>query len=360
MSHDTYMQVAIDLASITHGQTSPNPLVGCIIVKNGEVVGMGAHLKAGMEHAERHALAMAKEKAKGATLYCTLEPCSHTGRTSPCADAIVDAGVAKVIIASDDPNPKVAGNGIKRLRDAGIEVISGVLKEKADELNHGFFYHVMNKKPFVTLKMATSIDGKIATKHNESKWITSEEARLDGHKLRHQHDAILVGIETAIKDDPSLTTRLPEGGKNPIRVVLDRTLRISEDAKVLNDDAPSIIFTTNDVSEQKVERVKSKTTLVIQLEELSIDAILHSLYKNNVTSVLIEGGGTIHDSFIRSGYFNQVIHYQAPLLIGGREAPSAVSGTGIEALNDAPRLKLVSVDQIGPDIKAVYMREEER
>ncbi|SDN38753.1 bifunctional diaminohydroxyphosphoribosylaminopyrimidine deaminase/5-amino-6-(5-phosphoribosylamino)uracil reductase RibD [Alkalicoccus daliensis] len=358
--NETYMKLAIELAGAAAGQTSPNPLVGCVIVKQGEVIGMGAHLKAGEKHAERHALAMAGEKAAGAEMYVTLEPCSHTGRTPPCADAVVEAGIKKVYIGSVDPDSRVAGKGIQKLQNAGIEVVTGVMKEEADSLNRIFFHYAVNKKPYVTLKMATSIDGKIATVDGESQWITGTAARLDGHKLRHLHDAILVGIETVLADNPSLTTRLPQGGKNPLRIVLDSRLRVSKEATVIKDGGETWIFTTEQADTEKVEEIRAagvKLTVVPGFR-VPVEEVLIKLGEAEITSLLVEGGGTIHDSFLRAGILNEIVHYSAPLLIGGNSAPQAVSGQGLSRLAEVPRYNLAATEILGDDMKHVYYRKE--
>ncbi|ADU30065.1 bifunctional diaminohydroxyphosphoribosylaminopyrimidine deaminase/5-amino-6-(5-phosphoribosylamino)uracil reductase RibD [Evansella cellulosilytica] len=357
-----YMKMAIELAKVTEGHTTPNPVVGAVIVNNNQIVGFGAHLKAGEHHAEKHAIEMAKDKTEGATIYVTLEPCSHYGRTPPCADAVIEAGIKKVIIGSVDPNPKVSGRGIKKLEDAGIEVEVGCMKEETDKLNDVFFHFVNTKKPFVTLKSATSLDGKIATRTGESQWITSEESRKDVHQLRHKNDAILVGINTVIKDDPALTTRLPDGGKNPIRVILDRELRIPMTAKLINDHASlTWVITTRLANKEKIDLLRDKGTKVLILDDdkIEISSLLYLLGEHNITSLLVEGGGTVNDSFLKSGEFQQVIVYIAPLLIGGEDALSSFSGSGIEKLADAKKLKVQSLEQIGNDIKLVLTKGEE-
>lgn len=355
-----YMRIAIELANAAAGQTSPNPLVGCVIVNQGEIVGMGAHLKVGEKHAERHALGMAGDKATDAEMYVTLEPCSHTGRTPPCADAVIEAGITKVYIGSCDPDARVAGKGIEKLKKAGIEVVAGVMKEEADSLNRVFFHYAVNKKPYVTLKMATSIDGKIATVDGESQWITGTAARLDGHKLRHLHDAILVGIETVLADNPSLTTRLPDGGKNPVRIVLDSRLRIPEEAALLEDGGKTWIFTTEQGDSHKIENLKKTGVQVTVLPGFSIpvEEVLLKLGQAEISSLLVEGGGTIHDSFLRADVINEIVHYSAPILIGGRTAAQAVGGTGLSRLGEAPRFTIASTEVLGDDLKHVYYRKE--
>ncbi|TVP82803.1 MAG: bifunctional diaminohydroxyphosphoribosylaminopyrimidine deaminase/5-amino-6-(5-phosphoribosylamino)uracil reductase RibD [Alkalicoccus sp.] len=356
---ENYMKLAIEMAASAKGQTSPNPLVGAVIVKQGEVIGLGAHLKAGEKHAEKHALDMAGSRAEGADMYVTLEPCSHTGRTPPCADAVIDAGIKRVFIGSDDPDPRVSGRGINKLRKAGVEVHTGFLKEEADALNFVFFHFAVTKTPYVTLKMAASIDGKIAASSGESKWITGSASRMDGHFLRHENDAILAGIETILADNPLLTTRLPQGGKNPLRIILDSRLRIPSDAKALNEEAPSWIFTTEQAEESRIKELREAgvTVTVMSGFTIQLDEVMEKLGQADVSSLLVEGGGTVHDSFLREKLFQQVVLYMAPLLIGGKDAPSSVSGSGIHRLADVPRLKLLSVERLGEDTKHIFHRE---
>lgn len=287
-----YMKMAIDLAKSAKGQTAPNPAVGAVIVKNNEVAGLGAHLKAGEPHAERHAPQMAGEKAKGAVMYVTLEPCSHYGKTPPCADAVIDAGIRKVFVASSDPNPKVAGRGIHKLKEAGVEVIEGFMKEEGDRINREFFHFIKTKKPYVTLKSATSIDGKIATKTGESKWITGEEARKDVHMLRHRNDAILVGVNTVLADDPLLTTRLDGGGRNPVRIILDRRLRTPAEAGIVKDkSAPTWIITAKGAPQEKKDLLSGAGVKIIEMEsnEIIISELLAILGEHEITSLLVEG-----------------------------------------------------------------------
>ena len=239
-----YMRFALNLARSAEGQTSPNPLVGAVCVKDGQIIGTGAHLKAGTPHAEVHALMMAGTESHGADLYVTLEPCAHTGKTPPCTDLIISSGIRRVFVASIDPNPSVNGTGIGLLKAAGIEVITGILQEEAEQLNRAFFHFIKYGKPYVTLKAAATLDGRLSTQTGDSKWITSDAARTDVHHLRHTHDAILVGVQTVLHDNPFLTTRLPHGGKNPIRIILDRHLRTPTTANIVTDGAvETIIFT---------------------------------------------------------------------------------------------------------------------
>lgn len=356
-----YMELALNLARSAVGQTSPNPCVGAVVVNDGQVVGMGAHLKAGEAHAEVHALNMAGERAKDATIYVTLEPCSHFGKTPPCANAIIEAGIKRAVIATTDPNPKVSGEGIKRMIAAGIEVEVGLLQEEANELNEMFFHYMKTKKPFVTMKSATSLDGKIATVAGESKWITSEDARFDAHKYRHLHDAILVGIGTVLADDPSLTTRLPQGGKNPIRVILDSSLRTPLEANVVTDgEAPTWIVTTNGSSNEKRQALieKGVELIILDDEEILIERLLDELGSRGVMSLFVEGGAEVNGSFIAAKSVNQVIMYLAPKLIGGSDAPTASGGLGIEKLTDALAAQIRTIERIGVDLKIVAAIKE--
>lgn len=354
---ERYMRTAIEMAQATIGQTSPNPSVGAVVVKDGEVIGMGAHLKAGHAHAEVHALDMAGRDAEGATIYVTLEPCSHHGRTPPCADRIVEAGIKRAVVATLDPNPQVAGRGIKKLRQAGVEVVTEVLKEEADNLNEVFYHFISTKIPYVTLKSAMTLDGKIATATGESKWITGEEARADVHKDRHKHDAILIGVNTVIKDQPRLTTRLPDGGKNPIRIVLDTHLRTPIETPLIQDpEAPTWIITGNQVDQVKKEAYNAYShveVITMTSPTIAIEDVMHLLGEKGVTSLYVEGGATVNDAFVRAGMVQQMITYIAPKVIGGHDAPTPIGGQGIHSLEEAMSLKIEEVIHLGNDIKIV-------
>lgn len=358
MRDQDYMQLAINVAKAGVGQTTPNPVVGAVVVKDGRVVGIGAHLKAGDPHAEVHAIHMAGENAENSTVYVTLEPCSHHGKTPPCADLLIKSKVKRVVVATTDPNPLVGGKGISKLRNAGIDVEVGVCKEQADELNAVFYHYLENKTPFVTLKSATTLDGKIATVTGESKWITGEESRLDVHLYRSKHDAILVGVNTVLADNPSLTTRLPNGtGKNPIRIILDSSLRTPIDATVLNDgQAETWIIIGNGVIQEHVHPFTNKKGVrVLQVNEHrpTISSVLSLLGEEGISSVFVEGGAEVNGSFLKEKAINQVITYIAPKLIGGKNAPTSVGGSGIENLSNSLELKIKSVTQLGEDVKIV-------
>lgn len=350
------MKLALSLARATIGQTSPNPCVGAVLIKNGEIIGMGAHLKAGTEHAEVHAIKSAGEKARNAILYVTLEPCSHYGKTPPCADLIIQSGISKVFIATMDPNPCVAGTGIEKLREAGIQVEVGLCESEAIEINQPFFYFIKTKMPFVTLKAAMSLDGKIAAKTGDSKWITSEQSRQDVQKLRHEHDAILIGVNTLIKDNPFLTARLPRGGKNPIRVVLDTCLKTPVHSNIVQDPAAkTIIFTGKSINQQKADELKKHQVEIISLpsDNVAIDEVLKKLGERNIMSILVEGGADVHASFIEAKVFQQVILYIAPKIIGGRNAIPFVGGEGIHLMENAQNLIFQKIERIGSDMKIV-------
>ena len=329
-----YMQMALKLAEEGRGYTSPNPIVGCVIVDEaGTVVGRGYHHKAGEAHAEVNALAQAQEKAKGATVYVTLEPCAHVGRTGPCCDALIAAGVKRVVIAAKDPNPKVAGQGIARMKAAGIKVEQGVLAEEAYMQNEIFMHWMISGMPFVAMKYAMTLDGKLATYTGDAKWITGETARAYGHLLRHEYDAILVGKRTVLVDDPELTCRLVDGN-NPIRVVLDSNLEIPRTCKLVNDSkAPTIIVTGKDVPAKKVAAFTSKPGVRVMQVPLSdgepdLKYLLSALGRENITSVLVEGGSAVHGSFFDAGLVQRVYAFIAPKLIGGSNNISPVGGKG--------------------------------
>ncbi|WP_144513981.1 bifunctional diaminohydroxyphosphoribosylaminopyrimidine deaminase/5-amino-6-(5-phosphoribosylamino)uracil reductase RibD [Bacillus sp. FJAT-22090] len=355
-NHGFYMDIALKNAQAMKGQTAPNPLVGAVIVNDNRIVGIGAHMKAGEPHAEIHAIQMAGDHAKGATIYVTLEPCSHHGRTGPCAEAIVSAGIQKVVIATLDPNPLVSGRGVKILEEAGIEVIVGVQETASRKMNEVFNKFIVEQKPFVTLKAGITLDGKIASHTAHSKWITSEDARLDVHHLRNEHMAILVGVNTVIADNPELTTRIPNG-RNPIRVVLDSTLKIPMDSKLVTDKlADTWIFTSENYDQVKKEALQKQGISIFHTtgqEHVNPLDVLNSLGEKSVSSLLIEGGGTINAAFLENKLIDKAIIYIAPKLIGGKNAPTFMEGNGIEQMSDAVELVDTDITKIGKDFKFV-------
>lgn len=363
MNDEEYMKFALKLSNTVSGQTSPNPPVGAVVVKDNEILGFGAHLKAGDAHAEAHALEMAGDKAFGSTIYVTLEPCSHHGKTPPCADLIIRKGISRAVIAVTDPNEKVAGRGIEKLRAAGIEVEVGILQEEAEEINAVFFHYTKTKTPFVTVKSAVSLDGKTATYSGDSQWITGEAARLDVHHYRHKHDGILVGVHTVLADNPSLTTRLPHGGKNPLRVILDTNLRTPIDAKVITDnEARTWIFVGKNVTAQeKAAYIKYNGVSIIQIDDelLPIEKVLQVLGSEGIASLFVEGGATVNFSFLKEKKINQLILYMAPKLIGGKDATTSFAGAGFQTIAETLSLDIKTVEMIDKDIKIIAVPRKE-
>ncbi len=355
MNEEKYMLHALKLAERAEGDTSPNPMVGCVLVdERGIIVGEGYHHRAGEAHAEVNALLAADDLAKGATAYVTLEPCSHYGRTGPCCKALAEAGVAKVVAACLDPNPLVAGRGLEYLRQAGIKVSCGMCEEQAKKLNERFFCWITKKRPFITLKYAMTLDGKIATSTGDSKWITGEDARRFAHRLRRQHDAVLVGIGTVMADDPELTTRMVSG-KNPVRVVLDSSLKIPLQAKVLNEEARTIIFTGTEADKQKqnvLEIKKNVEVIRMPLKDgsIPIEQVVQKLSELNITSLLVEGGSAVHGAFFDSGLVDRVYAFIAPKLIGGKESLSPIGGVGSRLVAAGWQLDDVEQQLLGKDI----------
>lgn len=352
-----FMLRAIELAQEGRGRVSPNPMVGAVLVKDGRIVGEGFHVRAGAPHAEVMALEAAGEAARGATLYVTLEPCCHQGRTPPCAPRIVASGVTRLVAATLDPNPRVAGRGVALLGEAGVITEVGVLEPEAVRLNEIFFTYMTSGRPFVTLKAAVSLDGKIATVAGESRWITGEVARRRAHEMRNEVDAVLVGIGTVLRDDPLLTTRLGvPGERDPVRVIVDNLARLPVKARVLNpaSAAPTLVAVGPKAAASKVERLREAGATVLVLEQsarrISLSALMEALAAREITSVLIEGGAEIHASALAEGIVDKVALFLAPLLIGGKAAPGAVGGPGIEKLADAIRLRDVRVSPLGEDL----------
>ena len=351
-----FMRRALELAA--RGRTSPNPMVGAVIVKAGEIVGEGYHHKAGTPHAEVHAINSAGEKAKGAQLYVTLEPCCHRGRTPPCTKAIIQAGISSVVMAMYDPNPLVPGKGKAMLENYGITVQSGLLEQEARKLNEFYIKYITTGLPFVILKSAMSLDGKIATYTGKSKWITSETSRRKVHEIRDTVDAILVGIGTVINDNPSLTTRLMDRkGKDAVRIIVDSDARIPLPSKVLNLDstAPTLIAVTPKALEDKISQLKSAGAEVIVIPErndgrVNLKALMEGLGKREITSVMIEGGSEINASALKEGIVDKVMIFIAPKFIGGRTAPGLLGGQGIEHLSSAIGLRDIQVSKLGEDI----------
>jgi len=362
-----YMREALCLARLGRGRTSPNPVVGAIIVNEGRIVGRGWHQKAGQAHAEIHALSEAGYMAKEATMYVTLEPCCHCGRTGACTEAIMAAGIKRVVVAMTDPNPLVAGCGIGILRQNGIAVETDVMSGEAALLNAPFIKWITCKMPFVTLKNGISLDGKIATRTGNSRWITGAESRLEVHRMRDAADVVITGIGTVIADDPELTTRLPEGGKSPIRLVADRFARTPLTAKLINDQkAPTIIAVSEAAPLHRITALEAKGVEILMVREvgdrLDLSEILYNLGQRCLTHVMVEAGGTLNSSFLFGNYVDRVVMFIAPRIIGGNGAPGAYGGAGSDLLTDAVELEDLTVSQLGPDlmIEGFVKRRESR
>jgi diaminohydroxyphosphoribosylaminopyrimidine deaminase/5-amino-6-(5-phosphoribosylamino)uracil reductase len=353
----SYMKQALRLAAKGAGWVSPNPMVGAVVVKNDRVVGRGFHRAVGRPHAEVEALRIAKDAARGADLYVTLEPCNHHGRTPPCTEAILAAGVRRVIMATRDPNHRVAGGGAEFLTANGVEVRTGLLEAEARRLNEAWFHWMATGRPWVMAKAACSLDGKIATVGGESQWLTGEAARGYGHQLRHRVDAILVGIGTALADDPQLTPRLPRGkSKDPIRVVLDSRLRLPPSARMLQMDsnAPTWIATTSQAAGETIRALEDTgaQVLVAPTEggRVSLPALLELLGERQVQSLLVEGGAETLGSFFDQRLINQFFFFYAPKILGGQKAPSAVGGHGVTHLGKAHIARHLTVRRLGVDL----------
>ena len=357
MSRDIdYMKTALALAERGRGYASPNPMVGAVIVKDGQVVGKGWHEHAGGPHAEVNAIAAAGPAARGATLYVTLEPCNHHGRTPPCTEAVIAAGISRVVIAMADPNPNVAGGGADFLAEKGLRVETGLCEAAAKRLNEFFITHTLTRRPFVTLKCAATLDGYIATKSGDSKWVTGPTARRQVHRMRHAMDAILVGVGTVKADDPSLTARLDEmEGRNPVRIILDSRLSIPEDAKVLRQHPPSdtVIATGEAVDGQKAARIQATGARVLKLplcnERVDLSALLDHLGQTGITSLLVEGGGRVSGSFLSEGRVDKICFFYAPKILAGEGIPMC-SGPGPERMASAVALADMKVTHFGDDI----------
>ena len=349
-----FMRRALDLATKARGRTSPNPLVGCVLTRDGQIVGEGYHRRAGSIHAEIHALNAAGKNALGATAYVTLEPCSHFGRTPPCSEALIQAGVKRVVVALEDPNPLVSGRGISRLREAGVQVETGLLSQEASSLNEVFIKMITTGLPFVIYKSAMTLDCKIAAESGDSRWVSSGVSRNYVHQLRDRCDVILIGSETVIRDNPALTCRLPEG-RDPVRLIVDGKLRIPEDAQVLRSSrqSPCLIATTQTASPEKLSRLKQMDGVEVWqypvTRHVPLDTLLRDLVQRNWISVLLEGGGELAGKFLQKQLVNKIEFFLAPKLIGG-SGPSPLSGLHLERMAEAIPLDRLQVKMSAGDI----------
>ena len=350
---EQYMRMALSLARKGLGGTSPNPMVGAVLVKAGKIVGKGYHKKAGGPHAEVAALSDAKEEAKGSVLYVNLEPCVHLGKTPPCADALIEAGIKKVVVSMLDPNPLVNGKGVQKLRKAGIDVKVGLLEEEAKRLNEAFIVSMERKRPFFTLKAALSLDGKIATKTCDSKWISNEESRKYTDNLRAVADGILVGINTVIADNPMLIPKIVRPKKIPVRIVLDSKLRIplACDMVKTSEKYPTWIFTGEDSRADKEAKLKSMGIDVIRVPKdengrVSLKHVCDELYKRGIMDVIVEGGGEVNSALLKEGLIDKIFFFYGSILIGGKGAFNLIGGKGIDFLKDAYRIDIVAMKKI--------------
>lgn len=373
--HDSeYMHRAIELAKQGEGWVNPNPLVGAVIVKDGRIIGEGYHERFGNPHAERNAIKSLMEDAAGATMYVTLEPCVHQGKQPPCTDAIIENKIARVVIGSSDPNPLVAGKGVAALRQAGIEVEENILKEKCDALNPVFFHYIQSKTPYVVMKYAMTMDGKIATKTGASKWITNETSRNYVQKMRHVYMGIMVGIETVLKDDPMLSCRR-DVDRDPVRIICDSQLRIPLDCQIVQTakkidtilvcakkELPVGQITEPKDSDGSVGQLLDAGLRILNLpgEDGRVDlvALMRTLGDEGIDSVLLEGGGTINESALRAGIVNEIRAFIAPKIFGGK-AMTPVAGIGIEQPNEAFDFTFVSMEEMDGDLMLLYRAIED-
>lgn len=369
MAEEQFMKRAIELAKLGEGWTAPNPLVGAVVVKNGRVIGEGYHRKYGELHAERNALAACTEDSAGATLYVTLEPCCHYGKTPPCTEIIIEKKIAKVVIGSRDPNPKVAGKGARILREHGIEVVEDYMREACDALNPVFFHYITTKTPYVVLKFAMTLDGKIATRTGASKWITGEAARNHVHQLRGRYAGILAGIGTVLADDPMLNCRI-DGAHQPLRIILDSHLRIPMGSRLVRSakEYPLLIVcneSTRDREEgtnriQKLEEAGAKVwTLPEKNGHPDLNVLMQRLGEEKIDSVLIEGGGTVNEAALKAHIVHRVYAYIAPKIFGGEDAKTPVEGSGIRLPQECANLRLAKITVLLNDMLLEYDVEGE-
>lgn len=349
-----WMRQALRLAEKGRGRTSPNPMVGAILIKEEKVIGEGYHVKAGESHAEIIALNKAGGEAKGATLYINLEPCAHYGKTPPCAPKVIESGVARVVVGMEDPNPLVNGKGLEILRNAGLEIQVGILEKECHRLNEAYCKYILKKEPFVILKIAATLDGRIATREGESKWISGEASRRLVYRLRDQVDGVLVGIGTILRDDPMLTARV-KGGRDPYRIILDSRLKIPEGAKVIGDNPSKLIVITSEFAHRdKREKLEKKGIQVIVLdsetEKINLKSCLSKLGEMGIMSLLVEGGSQVNGSFLDKGLVDKFLIFLAPKLLGDPQALGMFRGKGFSKLQDSLILREVKIRRIGEDI----------
>ena len=355
MDHEVYMRRALGLAERGRGLCSPNPVVGAVVVRDGRVLGEGWHEGPGTAHAEAAALDAAGDRARGAALYVTLEPCDHQGRTPPCTGAILDAGVSTVVAATVDPNPVVNGRGFARLRAAGLEVVTPVLPDEAARQNEAFAKHVRTGVPFVVLKMAATLDGKVAARDGSSRWITGEPARAQAHRLRGASDAIVIGAGTALADDPALTVRDPSyRGRPPLRVLVDARGAVAAEGQLFSGEAPTVVATTEASSTDRREEWAGAGADVVVFDQeagrVPVRSLLAHLGKRDVQTALLEGGPTLAWSVVAQDQVDRVVLFLAPKLLGGERAPGILGGDGFAPVNQALDVRIQNVERLGDDL----------
>lgn len=376
MPEEKYMRRAIELAKKGSGHVNPNPLVGAVIVRDGEIIGEGYHECYGQLHAERNAIANAKKRGnslEGSTIYVTLEPCCHYGKTPPCTEAIIEEKIARVVVGSDDPNPLVSGKGFQMLREKGIEVIPHFLKEECDAMNHVFFHYIRTGTPYVAMKYAMTMDGKIACYTGDSKWVTGEESRAHVQTLRNHYKGIMAGIGTVLADDPMLNCRI-EGGRDPIRIIADSHLRIPMDSQLVRTagQQPLIVACLPDADEEKAAQLKEKGIEVLRIpgvttaditeeqkEVISLPVLMKELGARKIDGILLEGGGQLNESALQAGIVDRIYCYIAPKIFGGAQAKTPVEGQGLTRAADAWQFDRIGMQEFGQDILLEYEKAQE-
>ena len=376
MPEEKYMRRAIELAKKGSGHVNPNPLVGAVIVRDGEIIGEGYHECYGQLHAERNAIANAKKRGnslEGSTIYVTLEPCCHYGKTPPCTEAIIEEKIARVVVGSDDPNPLVSGKGFQMLREKGIEVIPHFLKEECDAMNHVFFHYIRTGTPYVAMKYAMTMDGKIACYTGDSKWVTGEESRAHVQTLRNHYKGIMAGIGTVLADDPMLNCRI-EGGRDPIRIITDSHLRIPMDSQLVRTagQQPLIVACLPDADEEKAAQLQEKGVEVLRIpgvttaditeeqkEVISLPVLMKELGARKIDGILLEGGGQLNESALQAGIVDRIYCYIAPKIFGGAQAKTSVEGQGLTRAADAWQFNRIGMQEFGQDILLEYEKAQE-
>lgn len=376
MPEEKYMKRAIELAKKGSGHVNPNPLVGAVIVRDGEIIGEGYHECYGQLHAERNAIANAKKRGnslEGSTIYVTLEPCCHYGKTPPCTEAIIEEKIARVVVGSDDPNPLVSGKGFQMLREKGIEVIPHFLKEECDAMNHVFFHYIRTGTPYVAMKYAMTMDGKIACYTGDSKWVTGEESRAHVQTLRNHYKGIMAGIGTVLADDPMLNCRI-EGGRDPIRIIADSHLRIPMDSQLVRTagQQPLIVACLPDADEEKAAQLQEKGVEVLRIpgvttaditeeqkEVISLPVLMKELGARKIDGILLEGGGQLNESALQAGIVDRIYCYIAPKIFGGAQAKTPVEGQGLTRAADAWQFNRIGMQEFGQDILLEYEKAQE-